>query len=103
MRRDRALLRRETTVTAPIIPFFPPDLFAGDHDALLDTVYAIGTGTAQKFILGEYTARLGRERRARLRPADVVACSSGTSGLSLVLEAMGVGRGDEVVVPAFGC
>lgn len=91
------------TVTAPTIPFFPPDLFAGDHDALLETVRAIGTGAAQKFILGEQTARLERELRDRLGAADVIACSSGTSALTLVLEATGVGRGDEVVVPAFGC
>ncbi|GGU92718.1 erythromycin biosynthesis sensory transduction protein EryC1 [Actinomadura cremea] len=90
---------------ATAIPFFPPDLFDGDRDALLDAVRAIGTGPAQKFILGEHTARLERELLDRLAPAaaDVVACSSGTSGLSLLLAAMGVGPGDEVVVPAFGC
>lgn len=88
---------------APIIPFFPPDLFADDHDALLETVRAIGTGSAQKFILGEHTARLERRLRDRLGAVDVIACSSGTSALTLVLAAMGVGRGHEVVVPAFGC
>lgn len=92
-----------TAPTIAPIPFFPPDLFAGDHDALLETVRAIGTGAAQRFILGEHTARLERELRDRLGAADVIACSSGTSGLTLMLEAMGVGRGDEVVVPAFGC
>jgi dTDP-4-amino-4,6-dideoxygalactose transaminase len=93
-------------VTAPTIatiPFFPPDLFTDDRDALLETVHAIGTGETQKFILGEHTARLERELRDRLGAADVVACSSGTYALTLVLEAMGIGRGDEVVVPAFGC
>lgn len=92
-----------TAPAAPTIPFFPPDLFASDRDALLETVRAIGTGAAQKFILGEHTAQLERELRDRLGAADVVACSSGTSALTLVLAAMGVGDGDEVVVPAFGC
>jgi dTDP-4-amino-4,6-dideoxygalactose transaminase len=35
--------------------------------------------------------------------ADVVACGSGTSALTLILRAIGVAAGDEVVVPAFGC
>jgi dTDP-4-amino-4,6-dideoxygalactose transaminase len=90
------------TATAAI-PFFPPDLFEDDREALLETVYSIGTGAEQKFILGERTARLERELCADLGAADVVACSSGTSALTLVLAAMGVGPGDEVVVPAFGC
>ncbi|WP_176611509.1 DegT/DnrJ/EryC1/StrS family aminotransferase [Actinomadura sp. WMMB 499] len=90
---------------ATAVPFFPPDLFDGDRDALLDAVRTIGTGAAQKFILGEHTARLERALHDRLgaATADVVACSSGTSGLSLLLAALDIGRGDEVVVPAFGC
>ncbi|MBE1532826.1 DegT/DnrJ/EryC1/StrS family aminotransferase [Actinomadura algeriensis] len=93
-------------IAATEIPFFAPDLFDGDRDALLDAVRAIGTGTAQKFILGEHTARLEHALHTRLgsdQVADVVACSSGTSGLSLLLAAMDIGPGDEVVVPAFGC
>jgi dTDP-4-amino-4,6-dideoxygalactose transaminase len=95
-------------VTSATLPFFPPDLFAGDGDVLLGTVHDIGThdiGTSagQRFILGRYTARLEDELRARLGAADVVACSSGTAALALALRAMGIGDGDEVVVPAFGC
>ncbi|KOX12531.1 aminotransferase DegT [Nocardiopsis sp. NRRL B-16309] len=78
-------------------------MFETDREALLETVYSIGTGTEQKFILGERTARLEEELREGLGAGDVVACSSGTSALTLVLTAMGVGPGDEVVVPAFGC
>ncbi|MEV0618450.1 DegT/DnrJ/EryC1/StrS family aminotransferase [Nonomuraea sp. NPDC050404] len=85
------------------VPFFASDLFESDRDKLLETLYAVGTGTAQKFILGEHTARFERELRDLLGAGDVIACSSGTSALSLVLRAMEVGRGDEVVVPAFGC
>ncbi|WP_285734270.1 DegT/DnrJ/EryC1/StrS family aminotransferase [Nocardiopsis sp. ATB16-24] len=92
-----------STATAHDIPFFPPDLFDADLDTLLEVVHATGTGAAQKFILGEHTARLERVLRDRLDAADVVACSSGTSALTLVLAAMDVGPGDEVVVPAFGC
>ncbi|GAA0272620.1 DegT/DnrJ/EryC1/StrS family aminotransferase [Actinomadura nitritigenes] len=93
-------------MTAPpvaTIPFFSPDLFEEDRDALLRIVHAVGTGRDQRFILGERTARLERALAARIGAGGVVACSSGTSALTLVLAAMDVGPGDEVVVPAFGC
>lgn len=93
-------------MTAPLlasIPFFSPDLFEDDRETLLETVHAIGTGPEQKFILGELTARLERRIAGRVGAGAAVACSSGTSGLSLILAAMGVGPGDEVIVPAFGC
>ncbi|NED53047.1 DegT/DnrJ/EryC1/StrS family aminotransferase, partial [Micromonospora aurantiaca] len=70
---------------------------------LLETVRAIGTAPEQKFILGERTARLERELAERVGARETIACSSGTSALALILAAMGVGPGDEVIVPAFGC
>ena len=85
------------------IPFFPPDLFEADRATLIATVREIGTAPAQKFILGEHTARLERALREGLGAGDVIACSSGTSALTLILHAMGTGPGDEVVVPAYGC
>ncbi|MEU8796402.1 DegT/DnrJ/EryC1/StrS family aminotransferase [Spirillospora sp. NPDC048819] len=88
---------------ATTIPFFSPELFEHDREALLETVRAIGTGPEQKFILGERTARLERELAERVGARAAVACSSGTSALTLILAAMGVGPGDEVIVPAFGC
>ncbi|TDD79066.1 DegT/DnrJ/EryC1/StrS family aminotransferase [Actinomadura darangshiensis] len=93
-------------MTAPSIttvPFFSPELFEHDREALLEIVHAIGTGSEQKFILGEHTARLERELAGRVGARAAVACSSGTSALTLILTAMGVGPGDEVIVPAFGC
>jgi dTDP-4-amino-4,6-dideoxygalactose transaminase len=85
------------------LPFFPPDLFADDRDVLLRIVREIGIGTPQRFILGERTAAFEAALRESLGAVDVVACGSGTSALTLVLRAMGVGAGDEVIVPAFGC
>ncbi|MBB5158789.1 DegT/DnrJ/EryC1/StrS family aminotransferase [Saccharopolyspora phatthalungensis] len=85
------------------IPFFPPDLFEGDRKVMIDLIREIGTGPAQRFILGDHTARFEQLLRDSLGAADVVACGSGTSALGLVLAAMGVRGGDEVVVPAFGC
>ncbi|QUH04205.1 DegT/DnrJ/EryC1/StrS family aminotransferase [Saccharopolyspora erythraea] len=85
------------------IPFFPPDLFADDRKVMLELLQEIGTAREQKFILGTRTADFEELLRDSLGAADVVACGSGTAALGLVLRAMGIGSGDEVVVPAFGC
>lgn len=86
-----------------MIPFFPPDLFEQDRDVLIDLVHEIGTTPDQKFILGTRTAAFEDALRTLYGAGDVIACSSGTSALTLVLRAMDIGPGDEVVVPAYGC
>lgn len=92
------------TMTAErAIPFFTPDLFEADREALLGALHEVGTDPEQKFILGRRTARFEDTLRASLGATDVVACSSGTSALTLILSAMDIGPGDEVIVPAFGC
>jgi dTDP-4-amino-4,6-dideoxygalactose transaminase len=85
------------------VPFFPPDLFEADREVLLDLVHRIGTAADQRFILGEHTARFEAALAGTLGAAEVVACASGTAALTLVLSALGIQAGDEVVVPAFGC
>ncbi|TWG07977.1 DegT/DnrJ/EryC1/StrS family aminotransferase [Saccharopolyspora dendranthemae] len=85
------------------IPFFPPDLFEDDRKVMLDLIREIGVAPEQKFILGEHTRVFEETLREELGAADVIACGSGTSALGLVLRAMDIGPGDEVVVPAFGC
>ncbi|RKE18160.1 DegT/DnrJ/EryC1/StrS aminotransferase family protein [Streptomyces sp. TLI_171] len=91
------------TTTTAMIPFFPPDLFEDDRDLLLDAVHEVATDPVQKFILGERTARFEDLLRTDLDTEDVIACGSGTTALSLILRAMGITAGDEVIVPAFGC
>ncbi|MDQ0809023.1 dTDP-4-amino-4,6-dideoxygalactose transaminase [Streptomyces sp. B3I7] len=91
------------TAGGAAVPFFAPDLFEEDREVLLDLVRRTGTVAGQRFILGALTAELEGALRATVDGAEVVTCSSGTSGLTLILTAMGVGPGDEVVVPAYGC
>ncbi|WP_062210061.1 DegT/DnrJ/EryC1/StrS aminotransferase family protein [Streptomyces sp. NBRC 109706] len=86
-----------------LIPFFPPDLFEEDRQALLDLLYEVGTDPEQKFILGRRSAALEEELRESTGAGSVIACSSGTGALNLAVQALGVGPGDEVVVPAFCC
>jgi dTDP-4-amino-4,6-dideoxygalactose transaminase len=85
------------------LPFFPPDLFEPDRGALLDIVYQVGTDTDQKFILGRRTAELEQALREMTGAKHVIACGSGTGGLNLSVDALGVRPGDEVIVPAFCC
>ncbi|MFF9208346.1 MULTISPECIES: DegT/DnrJ/EryC1/StrS family aminotransferase [unclassified Streptomyces] len=92
-----------TAPPAPAVPFFPPALFEADRTALLALLREVGLDPEQRFILGRRTAAFEDLLREDLGAADVVACSSGTSALSLVLRAMDIGPGDEVIVPAFGC
>lgn len=92
------------TVSLPgAVPFFPPALFEADRAALIGLVREVGLDPEQRFILGRRTAAFEDLLREDLEAADVVACSSGTSALTLVLRALDVGPGDEVIVPAFGC
>ncbi|MEU9184375.1 DegT/DnrJ/EryC1/StrS family aminotransferase [Streptomyces sp. NPDC048484] len=84
-------------------PFFPPDLFAADRRVLLDLMKRIALAPEQRFILGEHTRDLELRLKRLYGAEDVVACGSGTSALTLILTALGVRAGDEVVVPALGC
>lgn len=75
-----------------------PLIGAGAYDAVkavLDSGY-ISPG-------GEWVEKL-EERYARVCGVKyAVACSSGTAALHLALLAMGIGPGDEVIVPALTC
>ena len=64
------------------------DLFEADRDVLLDLLYEVGTCPEQKFILGRRTARFEEALRAETDAAEAVACSSGTSALTLILSAI---------------
>ncbi|WP_229327816.1 DegT/DnrJ/EryC1/StrS aminotransferase family protein [Streptomyces sp. UNOC14_S4] len=86
-----------------MIPFFPPDLFDDDRETLLELLYELGTDEEQKFILGRRTAAFEELLRESTGAAHAVACSSGTGGLNLAVQALDIGPGDEVIVPAFCC
>ncbi|MBV8992025.1 MAG: DegT/DnrJ/EryC1/StrS family aminotransferase, partial [Solirubrobacterales bacterium] len=52
------------------------------------------------FILGEEVERFEREFAAYCGVRECIGVASGTAALTLALMAAGVGRGDEVIVPA---
>ncbi|MFE1407426.1 DegT/DnrJ/EryC1/StrS family aminotransferase [Streptomyces sp. NPDC058770] len=85
------------------VEFFPRKLFEADRKELIGLFREVALAPSQRFILGSRTEEFERVLRDSLGAPDVVLCGSGTSALELVLTAMEVGAGDEVVVPAFGC
>jgi len=52
---------------------------------------------AKAFILGPYVEKFEREFATFQDTRHAIGCSSGTSAISLVLEALGIGGGDEIV------
>lgn len=75
------------------VPFWAPRV--GEHEGvLLEQVLA-----SNYLNDGELTTRFERELAARLGCKYVVAVTSGTAALFLSLAALGVGPGDDVIVP----
>jgi dTDP-4-amino-4,6-dideoxygalactose transaminase len=54
-----------------------------------------------RFIFGPEVEAFEREAAELLGVQETVSCANGTDALVLVLDAMGVGPGDEVICPAF--
>jgi dTDP-4-amino-4,6-dideoxygalactose transaminase len=83
-------------MTAEEIPFVNLDR---QYDALRDEMAtAIGKVLESKtFILGPYVAAFEQDFAAFIGVKHAIGCSSGTSAISLVLEALGIGQGDEVI------
>jgi dTDP-4-amino-4,6-dideoxygalactose transaminase len=86
-------------MTSPI-PMVDPAaeyrLLKDEIDAAVSRVLASG-----RYVLGPEGEALEREIAAYVGAAHAVGCNSGTDALHLPLVAIGVGPGDEVVVPSF--
>jgi dTDP-4-amino-4,6-dideoxygalactose transaminase len=54
-----------------------------------------------RFIFGPEVEAFEREAAAALGTLDAVSCANGTDAIVLVLDALGIGPGDEVVCPSF--
>ncbi len=70
----------------------------GEIDAALGSVLRRG-----RFILGEEVAAFEREFATWIGATNAVGCASGTEAIALALLALGVGPGDEVIVPTNTC
>jgi len=58
---------------------------------------------ARNLTQGEYVERLERKISKFIGTKYAVAVNSGTSALHLALMSLGVGRGDEIIIPTFVC
>lgn len=77
------------------IPFSPPDIREEDIAAVADVLRSgwITTGPRTRQFEGDLAAVSGT--------ADAVALASATAAMEAALRALGVGPGDEVIVPAY--
>jgi perosamine synthetase len=81
--------------TSDFIPLMVPDIQQQDIDAV---VAVLQSGM---IIQGTKVEELEKNIAKYLGVAHAIAVSSGTATLHLALVALGIGRGDEVIVPAF--
>lgn len=77
-----------------MIPVYEPFLERDDEDAMIS---AVKSGWISS--IGEYISRF-EEDFARYIGTDTAVCTSnGTTALHLILDALEIGRGDEVIIP----
>lgn len=85
---------RRLPVRPDYLAFGKPNFSAGEIEALARVMRSGWIGQ------GEETLAFERELAAAVGAAQLVTVNSCTSALFLVLRALGVGRGDEVIVPS---
>jgi dTDP-4-amino-4,6-dideoxygalactose transaminase len=84
-------------MTRPFLPYALPDIGDDEINAVVECLKSgwITTGPKVKQFEADFAAYLGGARAG----VEAIAVNSATAGLHLALEAMGIGPGDEVIVP----
>ena len=80
------------------VPFIDLKRFESGFQEMLNAKFSDMTAKAQ-FIGGEEVAQLETRLKSLLRVGFAITCANGTDALQLALRALGVGRGDTVLVP----
>ena len=80
-------------MSAFFLPFAQPEIGEAEIDEVVDTLRSGWITTGPK------VAALERAFRDLLGGGEAVAVNSATAGLHLALEALGIGAGDEILVP----
>lgn len=96
--------RKAAPVTTPdFIPFALPDIGEDEIEAVVATMRSgwLTTGPNAAAFEKEFVAAFEPERYAAGSAFEAIAVNSATSGLHLALEGLGVGPGDEVIVPTW--
>ena len=76
------------------IPFSPPDISDGEINEVIDTLKSGWITTGPK------TKELERRLSEFTNTPETVCLNSATAALELILRVLGIGEGDEVIVPA---
>jgi dTDP-4-amino-4,6-dideoxygalactose transaminase len=84
-----------STAPARTIPFHRPSIGTAERDAVMEVLDSRWLTTGQKTVAFEEAVR------QRVGAGHTVAVNSATAALHLILEALGVRAGDEVVVPTY--
>jgi len=82
-------------LTKKLIPLASPDIRQEDIDKIVSVL------TSGKLVQGEQVAAFEKSIEQYLGVQNCIAVSSGTASLHLILVGLGIGKGDEVIVPAF--
>ena len=90
-------MTERTTVPPDVLPFLPfalPDIGEEEIGEVVDCLRSgwVTTGRKTRQFEQEFAAYLGGD-------VETVSLNSATAGLHLALEALGIGAGDEVIVP----
>lgn len=85
----------DLAVGAGGVPFARPDIGEDEVDAVVEVLRSGWLTT------GPISKRFEREFAARVGVPHALALNSGTAALHLALEAIGVGPGDEVILPTY--
>ena len=83
----------------PVSLFDTSTSLAGLRDEILARMVEVVESS--RFILGPNVEAFERELAGYVGAADAVGVANGTDAITIALRAMGVGPGDEVVVPSF--
>src|SRR5271157_1580107 len=86
---------RSPSGAAPKIPFHRPSIGAAEREAVIEVLDSRWLTSGQKTVAFEEAVR------ARVGSGHAVAVNSATAALHLILEALGIRAGDEVVVPTY--
>jgi perosamine synthetase len=82
-------------VRGSMIPWARPKLFGNEEAMVVDALRSAWISG------GPYVQRLERVAAEKMAVAEAIAVSNGTVALELALRGLGIGTGDEVIVPAF--
>jgi dTDP-4-amino-4,6-dideoxygalactose transaminase len=99
-RSTEATTTRDTEALLPAVPLLALDRqYAVLREEIREAIHRVCD--SGRFVLGPDVAELEAELAKALDVPHVISCASGSDALLLALMALGIGAGDEVIVPSY--